>query len=39
LQFQALGISWQEKKIGDYQIYYHLSRAVHPQEIGLGEPR
>lgn len=36
-QFGALGVSWQEKQIGDYHVYYHLSRAVHPQEIGLGE--
>jgi 4-amino-4-deoxy-L-arabinose transferase-like glycosyltransferase len=36
-QFTGLGITWQEQKIGDYQVYYHLSRAVRPQEIGLGE--
>jgi 4-amino-4-deoxy-L-arabinose transferase-like glycosyltransferase len=35
--FRDLGITWQEKQIGDYQIYYHLSRAVRPNEIGLGE--
>jgi len=32
----GLNITWQEKIIGDYRIYYHLSRAVHPVEIGLG---
>jgi 4-amino-4-deoxy-L-arabinose transferase-like glycosyltransferase len=36
-RFGALGVRWSEVKIGDYQVYYHLSRAVHPQEIGLGE--
>jgi hypothetical protein len=35
--FQALQISWREQQIGDYHIYYHLSRAVRPEEIGLGE--
>lgn len=35
--FTALGVSWQEKQIGDYHIYYHLSRLVRPAEIGLGE--
>ncbi len=39
VHFQALGITWQEKQIGDYHIYYHLSRPVQPQEIGLGELR
>ncbi len=38
-QFHLLGLSWQEKKVGDYQVYYHLSRAVQPAEIGLGELR
>ena len=31
-----LGVSWKETKIGDYQIYYHLSRVIAPEEIGLG---
>jgi 4-amino-4-deoxy-L-arabinose transferase-like glycosyltransferase len=35
--FKALGVAWQEKQIGDYQVYYHLSSPVRPQEIGLGE--
>jgi hypothetical protein len=34
--FDSLDISWKEKTIGDYKIYYQLSRAVHPDEIGLG---
>jgi 4-amino-4-deoxy-L-arabinose transferase-like glycosyltransferase len=37
--FQGLGVSWQEKQIGDYIVYYHLSRHIRPQEIGLGELR
>ncbi len=36
-QFSRLGVNWQEKKIGDYQIYYHLSRVVRPREVGLGD--
>ncbi len=37
MRFQELGIQWQEKIIGDYRIYYQLSKAVHPDEIGLGK--
>lgn len=36
--FTRLGVTWQEEKIGDYQIYYALSRSVHPAELGLGKP-
>ncbi len=35
-KFSGLGISWSEKTIGDYQVYYALSRPVRPDEIGLG---
>lgn len=35
--FTTLGITWQEKQIGDYHVYYRLSRVVRPEEIGLGE--
>lgn len=35
--FSGLGVQWQENQIGDYHIYYRLSRAVRPQEMGLGE--
>ena len=31
------GIAWQEQQIGDYRVYYHLSKAIHPDELGLGE--
>ena len=36
LGFESKGISWRETRIGDYQVYYQLSREVHPDEIGLG---
>ncbi len=29
-----LGVGWDEEKIGDYQIFYNLSRPVRPEEIG-----
>ena len=34
--FRSENITWSEKTIGDYQIFYHLSQDIHPQEIGLG---
>lgn len=34
--FTELGVSWQEAQIGDYTVFYDLSRSVRPQEIGLG---
>lgn len=37
--FSRLGVKYQEVKIGDYHVYYRLSRPVHPREIGLGETR
>ena len=37
--FTRLGVEWQETMIGDYQIYYRLSRVVHPGELGLGDLR
>ena len=36
-EFQRIGVSWSEKQIGDYLVYYRLSRAVRPAELGLGE--
>jgi hypothetical protein len=33
----SLGVNWKEQVIGDYRIFYQLSRAVRPQELGLGE--
>lgn len=38
-EFLSLGLSWQEKTIGDYQVYYRLSQVVRPQDIGLGDLR
>jgi 4-amino-4-deoxy-L-arabinose transferase-like glycosyltransferase len=35
-RFSGLGISWQEAQIGDYRVFYALSRVVRPDEIGLG---
>lgn len=34
-----LSVTWMEKTIGDYRVYYQLSRPVHPQEIGFGTNR
>lgn len=36
-KFDESGIEWMEKKIGDYQIFFNLSRPIFPQDIGLGE--
>lgn len=38
-QFGRLGVQWQEQHIGDFQVFYALSRVVRPQEIGLGSAR
>lgn len=35
--FQKNSIRWEERQIGDYRIYYQLSRAVRPAELGLGQ--
>lgn len=35
-QFSARDLTWKEKRIGDYLVYYDLSNLVHPQDIGLG---
>lgn len=35
--FQELGVTWGERGIGDYHVFYNLSRKVTPQEIGLGQ--
>jgi 4-amino-4-deoxy-L-arabinose transferase-like glycosyltransferase len=34
--FTGLGVTWQEKKLGDFQIFYHLSMLVRPDQIILG---
>jgi hypothetical protein len=35
--FMNLGIDFKRTQIGDYTIYYALSRPIHPEEIGLGK--
>lgn len=30
-----LGIKWKEESIGDYRVYYQLSRRVEPEELGI----
>ena len=35
--FTQKGINWKENRIGDYQIFYQLSRPISPEEIGLGD--
>lgn len=32
----GLGVTWQEKQIGDFRVFYHFSRLVRPQQLGLG---
>ena len=36
MQFKDKSISWREKRIGDYFVFYDLSKTIHPQDIGLG---
>ena len=33
---KKLGVSWQENQIGDYHIYYQLSKRITPELLGLG---
>ena len=35
-QFALIDVAWKEKQIGDYRIFYQLSRLVRPDEMGLG---
>lgn len=35
-QFGAQDLTWKEKRIGDYLVYYDLSYLIHPQDVGLG---
>jgi 4-amino-4-deoxy-L-arabinose transferase-like glycosyltransferase len=37
--FRRIGVTWHEKSIGDYRVFYGLSRPVHPEELGLGSNR
>ena len=36
-QMRNLDITWQEKKIGDYTVYYQLSESIHVRQLGLGK--
>lgn len=36
-EFERLDVQFEVHEIGDYTIFYDLSRVVRPQEIGLGE--
>lgn len=33
----AFAVTWEEEQIGDFRVYYRLSKPVTPQELGLGE--
>lgn len=35
-EFRKHDISWHEATIGDFQVFYHLSALITPQEMGLG---
>ena len=35
--FRSLGVSWDEKWIGNYHVFYGLSEAVRPRELDLDE--
>jgi hypothetical protein len=34
--FSDLGVEYSDISIGDYQVFYDLSKPVSPQEMGLG---
>jgi 4-amino-4-deoxy-L-arabinose transferase-like glycosyltransferase len=36
IEFRKADITWMEKQIGDYQIFYHLSSPVYPDNLDLG---
>ncbi len=38
-QFTSLGVTWQEARLGDFQVFYHLSQVVRPEQINLGQDR
>jgi hypothetical protein len=35
-EFSKESVSWKEIKIGDYHVFYNLSRPLDPKTIGLG---
>ncbi len=36
-RFDALGVDYQEQQIGPFHIFFALSRAVRPEEVGFGD--
>ena len=36
-KFEAMGVSYLEEQIGEFHIFYDLSRAVRPEELGYGQ--
>ena len=38
-ELDGLGVAWQEAQVGNYHVFYRLSRAVRPEEMGLGMTR
>lgn len=36
-QFTLMDLSWKEKIVGDYHVFYHLSNPVNVYDIGLGQ--
>lgn len=38
-QFVAQGVSWKEQSIGDYRVFYQLSRPIRPEELGIGDEK
>jgi hypothetical protein len=35
-QFLSQRVTWQEAMIGDFHVFYDISRPIRPEEIGLG---
>jgi hypothetical protein len=35
-KFRQAGVSWDETQIGEFQVFYGLSKLIRPEEIGLG---
>jgi 4-amino-4-deoxy-L-arabinose transferase-like glycosyltransferase len=35
-RFSEQNLTWQEAKIGEFHVFYNLSRVIRPEEIGLG---
>jgi hypothetical protein len=36
-QFTGQGVTWLETRLGDFQVFYHLSQVIRPEQIGLGQ--